>query len=128
MTDCKFEAGKTYPLRGGGTAEILKVGAYLSDGRTIVGIMSTHLGDINPTSWFAGGSWRQSSNSDYDLMPPEPKRESGWLNIYPKSSNIEQIVCRSRDNADFLALATRTHVLELVYEDGVFAKSIAHKV
>ena len=129
MTDCKFEAGKTYPLRGGGTAEILKVEAKLKvSGSIILGLINKPDGFQSVCAWHLDGRAFKDGETDLDLMPPEPRRESEWINIYPKSSNIEQIVCRSRDHADFLASATRTYVLELVYEDGVFVKSITHKV
>lgn len=72
MSNYKFEAGKTYPLRGGGAAEILKVGAKTSCGETIVGLRMTEYDTQDISLWYSNGKYFASNCSHkFDLLPPE---------------------------------------------------------
>ena len=132
MTDCKFEAGKTYQLRGSGTAEILKGGVKLRvSGSIILGLINEPDGYQSLCGWHLDGRASKDGETDLDIMPLEPKRESLWINIYPSElqKGPSLPLHKSKEIADSAwTRAHRTHVLELVYEDGVFVKSITHKV
>jgi hypothetical protein len=123
MTNYNFKVGETYKLRGGGTAEILKVGLDLEYGDSIIGLV----GGVKVRSWKASGSYiYESTTSEMDLLPPEPERVSRWINIYrfPLGNSLSYV---SREEADKHTDPGRTHVLELIYEGENF-DVIKHKV
>jgi hypothetical protein len=128
MTDYKFEAGKTYKLRGGGTAEILKVGIKTNYGETIAGVAKCKDGSDNIFSWLPNGCVFLTSSHDYDLLPPEPERVSLWMNVYPFDQPGMLHLFSSRTSADLNSTNRRTHVAEWIYEDGVAVSVTLHKV
>ncbi len=128
MSNCPFKVGETYPLRGGGTAEILKVDVGLTSGKSIVGIVTSKHGHHHAAQWFFNGR-ANSMPSDLDLLPPKPERVSRWINLYrfPSGNSLSTIYV-SLENADKHADPGRTHVLELIYEGGFFVDVIKHKL
>jgi hypothetical protein len=118
-----IEAGKTYPLRGGLTARISftdKKGNRPISGLVDVGEYEDH------QTWYADGHVLLGGNSDFDIVMPKPERESRWINWYGTSSGGTGY--KTREEAGSNAGNFRTHVLEIIIENGELVDVKIHKV
>ena len=110
----KIEVGKTYQTRDGRTVRILATD--LMDLNPVVGAILFKDG-IELVAYFAAdGSFAGSdAENKLDLIIP-PDRKSMWLNWYgPDHSGLYH---ETREQADECAGNFRTHVLEIITEDG----------
>ena len=108
----KIEAGKTYQTRNGLSARILatdKKGVH-----SIAGLITQANGDEIWYSWREDGTSLALGKGDFDLIIP-PELKSMWINWYYNGlgENLS-----SREKADRYSQTGRTHVLEIITEDG----------
>jgi hypothetical protein len=73
----KFKQFERYPTRNGGTALILNNGYPL------------HAASYDSTGVYEGtrmynsmGHLLHTAHTDSDIIPPEPEKRTGWLNVY----------------------------------------------
>lgn len=104
----KIEAGKTYPTRNGLSARILVTDK--KGGHPIAGLVTMANGNEILYSWREDGSVFALARDDFDLIIPTERR-SRWLNWY-------DIGFTSREEADKNFGTDRTHVLEIITENG----------
>ena len=110
----KIKVGKTYPTRNGHKVRILATDR--KNCRPIVGLISANEAE-EMYSWFEDGSYYpDSTESLYDLII-SPERKSVWINWYG-ARNIPGSYCEFREEADNCASRDRTHVLEIITENG----------
>lgn len=117
----KIEVGKTYQTRDGKTVRILATD--LKHNYPVVGAIMD--GDGTEGVWYFtanGKFWRHFRNHDLDLIIP-PERKSRWMNWYHPESGYSY-----REEADKVSGSFRTHVLEIIIEDGEPVDVKIHKV
>lgn len=123
----KIKAGKTYPTRDGRTVRILAtdfkhdysvVGAILrEDGTEVVQFFTAN-----------GNYYRHIENHNLDIIIP-PERKSRWINWYRSYfTNSGGIEYASREEADRFANKYRTHVIQIITENGEPVDVKIHKV
>lgn len=119
-----IEAGKTYPLRGGLTARIIVTD--IKGGRRPIGGYVNHGDREVYQAWHLNGRAWDHATSDYDIVMPEPERKSRWINWYGTSGGRTEY--KTRGLADKSAADNRTHVLEIITENGEPVEVKIHKV
>ena len=117
-----IEVGKTYPLRGGLTARIISTNIKGAGRRPIGGYIN--LGDREEyQSWYPNGCVYSGTESNLDIVMPEPERETRWINWI----GLEHYHF-SREEADKISHPSRTHVFEIITENGEPVDVKIHKV
>lgn len=116
----KFKVGVTYPTQNGRSVRIIatdRLGEY-----PIVGLLSENNGFKSVQSWNAEGLYHEAK-PDHDLnLIIQPERKSRWVNWSKDMGFLK------REDADIYARPGRTHVIELVTEDGELVATKIHKV
>jgi hypothetical protein len=74
----KFKQFERYPTRNGGTAVILH-----SVGNTVYAAAYDSRGVYEATRTYdACGQYLYVDSQQYDIIPPEPDKLTGWVNVY----------------------------------------------
>lgn len=116
----EIEVGKTYLTQNGHSVRIIatdRMGKY-----PIVGLLFERDGKETVQDWTAQGLYF-ACDPDYDLnLIIPPKRKSRWVNWSKDMGFLK------REDADIYARPGRTHVIELITEDGELVATKIHKV
>ena len=113
-----YEAGKEYLTRNGRRARI-----YATDGG---GTYPIHGAIQNDNLWYTA-VWTAIGEISVgnegpglsDLMPPEPVKQRGWINIYdPLSPWVAHTLSLTRGGADMASKSDRIACIEVEWYDG----------
>ena len=120
-----IEVGKTYRLRGGLSVRITVTD--IKGSKRPIGAYINHGDHDEYQSWYPNGrAWDGTTLSHYDIIMPEPERKSLWANFY--SDGAIQRALDTRASADDVAFENRTHLLEIITENGEPVDVKIHKV
>lgn len=123
-----IEIGKTYKMRNGET--VLIKATDIDGAEPILGVRKYEFGSIHAALWFADGRFSERGEHPYDIMI-EPERVSLWANWYgnsPAPDSYYGWTYTSREEADKISEKARTHVLEIITENGEPVDVKIHKV
>lgn len=110
----KIEVGKTYLQNNGAKVRIVAID--LKNERPVLGLVLNDDGVETPRTYHPDGKWDQLyGDNPWNIIIP-PERKSKWLNWYDIGSGESDHT--SREEADKNSNVCRTHVLEVITEDG----------
>lgn len=75
-----WEPGKTYTTRNGRNATVWEIAR--GEEFPVIGAYTAEDGERYPAAWTRDGSYFGDIESGRDLMPPEPRKRTVWVNLY----------------------------------------------
>jgi len=115
MTEINFEVGKTYTTRSGKDVVIYAI--HPNQYYAIHGAIYVD-DEWDAETWKLDGCYDPISPKSYfDLMPPEPTTNEGWVNVY---GNRRGSLYPTREFADAVTRADRIACIRVEWREGQF--------